>query len=586
MAEIGDQDTRVPGEHKKNEIEYQKDIDRFVKVIQGALSTVSVPRGATIVPTLGPAAWTAKDPNQMYITNGRNIFQQEHNNLGAEAVTRGVGGMSTHWTCATPEFFAGIERPLLFKDTEKDGAEWTLLYDAARALIGTSSKEFDYSIRHNVVLKALQDAYPDRAIADPLPLACHRLAKGSPYVQWHAADNVYGDLFEDSKKKKQNKAGKERGFFALLTNTRVTKYHERQDGLNAGHHIELVEVKDLLEDRLAPTIAGDVNFYIKAKIYVTAAGAVATPQILANSGFGGTRRPDEAVVPPIPMLGSHITEQPMAFCQVVLLRELVEDIKNFDNKPDWWKEAVTAHIEAHGKTDPLPIPFQDPEPQVTIPFSKARPWHTQIHRDAFSYGEVGPRVDSRIVVDLRFFGKQKGSPTNRLFFEKNLTDAYGMPQPTFEYIPTTEGAEDTQRMMNDMTDIANKLGAYLPGSEPQFMTPGLALHLGGTTRLGLGGDIKETVGNFNSQVWNFTNLFVAGNGTIPTAFGANPTLTSMCLAFRSVHKISELLTKDEFPPAKAEDVLELTPKEFLNWAFDPTDPNFPNHRLRQPHRSV
>lgn len=38
-----------------------------------------------------------RDPNQMYITNGRNIFQQEHNNLGAEAVTRGVGGMSTHW---------------------------------------------------------------------------------------------------------------------------------------------------------------------------------------------------------------------------------------------------------------------------------------------------------------------------------------------------------------------------------------------------------------------------------------------------------------------------------------------------------
>lgn len=26
------------------------------------------------------------------------------------------------------------------------------------------------------------------------------------------------------------------------------------------------EVKDLLEDRLAPTIAGDVNFYIKAKV--------------------------------------------------------------------------------------------------------------------------------------------------------------------------------------------------------------------------------------------------------------------------------------------------------------------------------
>lgn len=33
----------------------------------------------------------------MYITNGRNPLQETFNNLGAEAVTRGVGGMSTHW---------------------------------------------------------------------------------------------------------------------------------------------------------------------------------------------------------------------------------------------------------------------------------------------------------------------------------------------------------------------------------------------------------------------------------------------------------------------------------------------------------
>lgn len=38
-----------------------------------------------------------RDPNKMYITNGRNTFQQEFNNLGAEAVTRCVGGMATHW---------------------------------------------------------------------------------------------------------------------------------------------------------------------------------------------------------------------------------------------------------------------------------------------------------------------------------------------------------------------------------------------------------------------------------------------------------------------------------------------------------
>lgn len=96
-----------------------------------------------------------------------------------------------------------------------------------------------------------------------------------------------------------------------------------------------------------------------------------------------------------------------------------------------------------------------------------RPWHTQIHRDAFSYGEVGPKVDPRIVVDLRFvatrvwyststliiffrfFGMQSGVSKNRIIFEKNITDAFGMPQATFEYTPTDEHALEANRMMNE-----------------------------------------------------------------------------------------------------------------------------------------
>lgn len=98
-------------------------------------------------------------------------------------------------------------------------------------------------------------------------------------------------------------------------------------------------------------------------------------------------------------------------------------------------------------------------------------------------------------------------------------------------------------------------------------------------------DIKETVASFNSQVWNFTNLYVSGNGVIPTPFGANPTLTSICLAIRSAYKISQDLAANKFPPALAQDVLVQTPEEWVAWAFNKDDPNYPDHR-RTVHKSV
>ncbi|KAI0084963.1 putative pyranose oxidase [Irpex rosettiformis] len=600
MTEIGDQETRVPASHKKNEIDYQKDIDRFVRVIQGALSNVSVPPSSTVVPELDPSAWRPNNESQMTITNGRNPFQEMYNNLPAEAVTRCVGGMSTHWTCATPEFLKGEERPKIFPEDETvDDDEWKLLYEAARNLIGVSSTEFEESIRHNTVLDTLKKAFPKRGIR-PLPLACHRLAKGSPYVRWHAADDVYYDIFDQSLFGKPNSENIKRGKFFLLTNTRCTKLHTSTGSATENVHIGIAEVMDLLADRFSGTPSPKpVNFAIRAKVYVIAAGAVATPQILANSGFGGIREQASELVP---ALGKRITEQPLAFCQIILNQHIVDNIGKLDDKPQWWKDAVNAHKKAHPK-DPLPIPFQDPEPQVNIPVMEGFPWHAQIHRDAFSYGEAGPRADSRVVVDLRFFARQEGDSKNRLVFEKGVTDVYGMPQPTFEYTPTTKFADEAGRMMKDMTDVANALGGYLPGSSPQFMAPGLALHLGGTVRLGQGKELlaetehlkkkdkASSVANFNSQVWNFRNLYVGGNGTIPTAFAANPTLTSIALALRATRHIVKALqadpTGDNLKAATPDQKLEPTPRGYLNWLRDKNDADFPDHEaLRTPHKEV
>ncbi|KAJ7626525.1 hypothetical protein DFH06DRAFT_1141836 [Mycena polygramma] len=307
----------------------QEKRDRIPKghrsLCKAALSVVSIPPSESIVPTLGPAAWTAEDPKKMSIMNGRNPFQAEYNNLAAEAVTRGVGGMSTHWTCATPEFLKGLERPVIFTNTTQDDEEWKLLYKSAKSLIGTSETEFNRSIRHNVVLEALQKAYPNRDVK-ALPLACHRLSTDSPYVQWHAANDIYGDIFDEQDK--QSKGKVKRGYFKLLTNTRCTRF-ELDTSAPKGYKVGLVEVQDLLAARLVPS--PEIDFYIKAKAYVVAAGAVANPQILANSGFGAIDDDQDNI---IPNLIDGITEP---------------------GRPQWWQDAVANHESSFGKVDPLPM---------------------------------------------------------------------------------------------------------------------------------------------------------------------------------------------------------------------------------------
>lgn len=136
-----------------------------------------------------------------------------------------------------------------------------------------------------------------------------------------------------------------------------------------------------------------------------------------------------------------MTEQIMSFCQVVLKRSLVDSVPT-DPYDLGWADKVEEHTQQH-PNDPLPLPFNDPDPQCYFPLTEEHPWHTQIHRDAFGYGEVPPSTDQRVVVDLRWFTFTEPVMNNYIEFSKVetmpdgwpralITDGFGMPQVSKE----------------------------------------------------------------------------------------------------------------------------------------------------------
>ncbi|KAK8006850.1 hypothetical protein PG989_000840 [Apiospora arundinis] len=112
-----------------------------------------------------------------------------------------------------------------------------------------------------------------------------------------------------------------------------------------------------------------------------------------------------------------------------------------------------------------------------------------------------------------------------------------MPQPTFNVTVPDEDARRAHRMMNDMCEVASKLGGFLPGAEPKFLVPGSALHISGTTRAGM--SAKDSVCDKYGRVWGTRNVIVGGCNVIPTGAACNPTLTAICFGIAGVQKIIE-----------------------------------------------
>jgi choline dehydrogenase-like flavoprotein len=406
---------------------------------------------------------------------GTAFVERDNPAFSDGAMSTNVGGMGAHWTCACPRPGDG-ERIGFIPDAELDEA-----LARSERYLSVRQDVFPDSPEGQAIVETLAATYDPRLPAgrkvDRMPLACAQ-RDGKPY--WTGTDVVLGPLAEPDV-----------DIFELRPNT-VCRRLLVEDG-----RVVAAEAHDGATGRIER---------IEARTFFAACDALRTPQLLWASAI----RP--------PALGCYLNDHTQVICGVKLDEKLVRRGDGLDSL-------------RRGVLDPVVGVFW-------VPYSASRhPFHGQVmHLDMSPIEIVGPDAGEH-VVGLGWFVPKEIRRQDRLVFSDDEPDAYGMPRIRVAYELTPRDRENVEAAIEDQARGAAALGEAVPGRPPTLVPPGSSLHYQGTTRMG-DADDGESVCDSYSRVWGYENLFVGGNGVIPTTTASNPTVTSVALAIRAAEAVA------------------------------------------------
>jgi choline dehydrogenase-like flavoprotein len=233
-------------------------------------------------------------------------------------------------------------------------------------------------------------------------------------------------------------------------------------------------------------------YQVEAGQVVVAADSLRTPQLLFASGV----RP--------PALGRHLTEHPY-------IAALYRAGADPDERDDPGQEEL---MPASGVTW---IPFD----------GLSFPLHAQVHQ----------RAD---LLSAGLFLAKEVVAGNRVEFSESERDWRGLPSLRVHYSLTDRDRAVVGQAMEVAAAVARACGATALEGWPRLMPSGSSLHYQGTVRMGPADD-GDSVCDPAGRVWGTGNLFVAGNGLIPTSTACNPTLTGVALATIGAREVSAQL---------------------------------------------
>ncbi|WOF22940.1 GMC oxidoreductase [Microbacterium betulae] len=251
------------------------------------------------------------------------------------------------------------------------------------------------------------------------------------------------------------------------------------------------------------SVADGATSEIRADAVVVCADALRTPQLLFASGI----RPAA--------LGRYLNEHAFIASRVLV------DLERFGLTAD------DLPIAADGEfcTDSLWIPQNGAE----------QPFHGQV-MDTTYVDEQGRALAHSVGVSL--YSPVESRPENRVVFADDEQDLAGMPRMRIEFAYSPADLALIDRALAEAADIIGDFGAFDPATERALLVPGSSLHLTGTVRSGLDDD-GTSVCDPEGRVWGFDNLYVAGNGVVPTPVVANATLTGVVTAVRTARAVAE-----------------------------------------------
>ncbi|GMH41752.1 hypothetical protein BSKO_09662 [Bryopsis sp. KO-2023] len=348
MVDVGDAGTPVPGAHLKNVAYFQKDVNYFANIIKADFHPTSIAVNRSREVTLGTDAYTVPPEayDNGYSTWNENPDQDPYKNISGAGCTYKVGGMGTHWTAACPRMHQGelgdLEHLVSDEDREK-------LYKRAEVLYDVTQEAFDTSIRHRTVRDTLAEEYerediPKAYRPQALPLSVKRRTRDQSFLNWGSTATILGPHAKPS-------------CIHLGAGPSLNVNTARPFRILEQHLCRKLVMKDEDDDKKSVEYAVIHNMLrnerirVKAKHYIVCCGTVLSAQLLHASGLGNGEDDDF-----LPALGRYLTEQPLAFCQVVMKRSIVEGIR--EDYPD----EVAQHNDEHPE-DPIPIPHGDGDPQ-------------------------------------------------------------------------------------------------------------------------------------------------------------------------------------------------------------------------------